>query len=138
MKKVILAIVTMMSLTANSQMTVSEDRTERLKISTTRAQTISMFISDTDTSYAFYYKNYKYKTIVNLQYFTIADKVEALALMDLIEGVILNKKEYTITLTSGEVILLKRAMGTCEIFSTKGYTYFDKKNISKVREFLNK
>ena len=89
-------------------------------------------------AFAFYYKNYEYKTITDIQYFAIDDKAELLSLLDLIEDVLVNKKQYDIKLTNGTQMKLSKVMGTCYIFTMKGYTYFDKKNLSKMREFLNR
>jgi len=138
MKKLVLLLGIMMSLTANSQIEINETKTERLTVSLTRAQTLSMFIDQSDTTFAFYYKNYEYKTITDIQYFAIDDKAELLSLLDLIEDVLVNKKQYDIKLTNGTQMKLSKVMGTCYIFTMKGYTYFDKKNLSKMREFLNR
>jgi len=139
MKKITIILASvMMSLMANSQIQVSESKTERLTVSLTRSQTLSMFINEADTTFAFYYKNYEYKTITDIQYFSIEDKAELLSLLDLIEDVLVNKKEYNIKLTNGTQMKLSKVMGTCYIFTLKGHTYFDKKNLSKMREFVNK
>ena len=137
MKKIILIAVVMMSLTVNSQIQISESQTERLTVSLTRSQTLVRFTNETETTFAFYYKNYKYKTLTDIQYFKIEDEAELLSLLDLIEDVLVNKKEYNIKLTNGTQIILKKTMGTCYIFTSKGYTYFDKKNLSKIRGFIN-
>jgi len=125
-----------MNATAQIQVESVDKTEEKIFYSMTRNQTLMRFINDSDTSYAFYYKNYKYQHITSIEYFRLADDAELNQWLDLIEKVINDKEKFDITLTSGEHMRMKKAMRSCDIMTSKGWTYFDYKNIDKIREKL--
>ena len=140
MKKLILLSMMTLSMGLTAQISIEETSDVKKKIwrTSVRSQSITEYYESAgDTSYVFFYKNYKYKSIIDVQYLTIQNQAELKQLLGLIRSVIDEGKEYTITLGSGDAVILAKTMGTCEIFTTKGYTYFDKKSIDKILEAID-
>lgn len=138
MKKQILIIATaLLSLNTFGQISVKESaQSDKVWSSFTRTQHVVRFVQESDTSYTFYYKNFKYSHITDIQYFTIGSKEDVNGFLDLIQDVIDNKKEYDITLPSGDRISLQKTLNSCYVYTSKGFTYFDKNQIEKLRSNL--
>lgn len=135
-KHILIAFTLLISVFASAQITVQESNDEKIWSSFTRTQNVMQFVRGNDTLYVFYFKNYKYQAITDIQYIKLGNRQDCLALLDLIQDVIDNKKEYDISLYNNTFVSLKKEGMSCWIWAEVGYTYFDKNQISKLREAL--
>lgn len=138
MKRITTVLAIMISLMATSQIEVNQTKTERLTVSATNSQILTTFIKESDTTYAFYYKNAKYKTLTDIKYFSLADRTEVLTLFDLIQQSIEKDEEFNITLSNGEQMILGKSLGKCLVWTKRGYFYIGVKEVNKINEYLNK
>lgn len=138
MKQFILLAVLVFGMNASAQIEVQEvDKSEdKIFYSMTRNQRLVRYVEDGDTMYVMYYRNYKYQHITSMELFRINGDEELNQLLDLMEKVVDNKETFDIKLSSGEPMRMKKAMKSCELITSKGWTYFDYKNIDKIREAI--
>lgn len=134
---ILFTLALLFSVCATAQITVQESNDEKIWSSFARTQNVTRFVRDQDTLYVFYFKNYKYQAITDIQYIKIGNSADMNSLLDLIQDVIDNKKEYNITLPSGTYVSLDKQGASCRVWSEVGYTFFDKNQIEKLRNAVN-
>jgi len=137
MKKVVLIVMTLITLNSNAQLVVRESVKDSVvwqsKIS--NVPKLMLFQADSTQSFAFYYRNAKYSTLTDIDYISTGDLETTKQFFELCLKTITEDKEFTIEI-SKKSILLSKSMGSVLIWMSDSYCYLTKKQLTDILESL--
>ena len=131
----IAALMLWMSSTAQIEVNETTGSNERIWSSLVRYQSLTRIIEDQDTIFVFTYKNFKYQYLSQYESFMFSGTEELDQFLEVCSEVINEKKTFELQLY-GERLRLKKEMRSVRIITSKGWTWFDAKNIKKVKEAI--
>ena len=139
MKKLLVILVSMMALNVNAQLVVKEAPKDTVIWQESKLSTLPQIIRFTTTgvhSYTIYYKNAKYTSITDINYFTIGDLETTRQFFQLCKSVVTEDKEYNLTLGKKDVSLKKSSLNTVWIWTDGSYFYLSGKQLDSILEKL--
>lgn len=132
----IAALLIGMIATAQIEITETTSSNQKLWSSFSRSQSLNLVTDQDDSIYVFTYKNFKYQYLTQFESFMFIGKEELLSFLDVCSEVINEGKKFDLQL-SGESLRLQKEMKSVRILTSKGWTWFDAKNIDKIKEALD-
>jgi hypothetical protein len=139
MKKLLFILVSVAALNVNAQLVVKEapkDTTIWQESKSAILPKIIRFSTEGVHSYTIYYKNAKYSSITDINYFTTGDLETTKQFFQLCKSVVTEDKEYSITLGKKDVSLRKSSLSTVWIWTDGSYFYLSGKQIDSILEKL--
>lgn len=131
MKATILTIAILFSsLVVNAQLEVIEDKSQSI-YSNIKGQTLVMFPSDTDTTYAFYFKDMQYQYIVKIEYLSLS-KEELVQFLELCLDVIDKKRQSVMT----EKYAITKFMNNATLRMDSSFTNITRGDIIKMQSSI--
>jgi hypothetical protein len=131
MKATILTIVVLFSsLMVNAQLEVIEDKSQSI-YSNIKGQTLVMFPGDTDTTYAFYFKDMQYQYIVKIEYLSLS-KEELVQFLELCLDVIDKKRQSVMT----EKYAITKFMNNATLRMDSSFTNITRGDIIKMQSSI--
>jgi len=126
------------ALFSNAQLVVKEAAKDTVVWQASKMTTVPKIVKFTlqgEDNYTIYYRNAKYTSITDIDYISIGDKETAIQLFELCSTVLLEDKQYNVSLDRTDYSISK-SMGSVMIWSSVSYFFLSKKQIDSILETL--
>jgi len=131
MKKTILTFAILLSsFVINAQLDVIEDNSKSL-FTNIKGQSLVMFPTDNDTTFAFYFKDMQYQYIVKVNYLSL-NKAELIQLFELCLDVVDKKRKTVMT----EKYSISKFMGSVTLRVDSSFTNITRGDIIKMQSLI--
>jgi hypothetical protein len=139
MKNLVLLVVFLTTaLFSSAQLVVKEAAKDTVVWQASKMTTVPKIVKFTlqeEDNYTIYYRNAKYTSITDIDYISIGDKETAIQLFELCSTVLLEDKQYNVSLDRTDYSISK-SMGSVMIWSSVSYFFLSKKQIDSILETL--
>jgi hypothetical protein len=126
------------ALFSNAQLVVKEAAKDTVVWQASKMTTVPKIVKFTlqgEDNYTIYYRNAKYTSITDIDYISIGDKETAIQLFELCSTVLLEDKQYNVSLDRTDYSISK-SMGSVMIWSSASYFFLSNKQIDSILETL--
>ena len=141
MKKLLFIFCVLLGFTANTQIVRHEATKDSIvwkrKMSTLPKLYFYQHVDTTKNSYTFYFKNYNYQYITDVQYISLGDLKTTKEFFMILQEVANGAEKITITL-SGKTWTASKSMGSIFVFSSNSSFLINKSEIETIIDILNK
>lgn len=141
MKKIVFLICVLTSFIANTQIVRHETSKDSIvwkrKTSTLPKLYFFQNVDTAQNRYTFYFKNYNYQYITDVQYISLGDLKTTKEFFVILQEVISKEEKVTITL-DGKTWSINKSMGSVYVMSNNSSFLINKNEIENIIEILNK
>jgi hypothetical protein len=127
MKKVILTIAMFIGLSAQSQIQVTQTKTEDLFRARGGVITMKKYTIDSTISYALHFRDAQYTQIAEYDHISFNDTTEIKDFFSLVLTAIQDRQEYTVNIGDQTVFINKSLKGVASISTNLGFFYINQK-----------